>query len=310
MSLLGDVAKWFGPEDAELVKKTLTRMDEQDKWNDVFSTKLIELLDNIDILKKEIRERMRRVESIKFAESVLLDEAARTEELNTKLSETEKALNVLRIEFLAANDQYQGAEALRKEAGEIISDADMRYKEAESLVEGAAHAYRTSEEAERSSANAFMASERIRLESSREYNDACRSATEAAVKLGSASLAFERAQRSEVEANKGYLEAKRVLDHAIGQHDRARIKEEKAEADFLAAQQDMVTSERKRMDAAILLRRSARWAISASALAWIALAWVILSRFVPALPIWTPYVTTGLFMLAGIILLKRVKLEA
>jgi hypothetical protein len=84
VSLLGDVAKWFGPEDAELVKKTLTRMDEQDKWNDVFSTKLIELLDNIDILKKEIRERMRRVESIKFAESVLLDEAARTEELNTK----------------------------------------------------------------------------------------------------------------------------------------------------------------------------------------------------------------------------------
>jgi hypothetical protein len=55
VSLLGDVAKWFGPEDAELVKKTLTRMDEQDKWNDVFSTKLIELLDNIDILKKEIR---------------------------------------------------------------------------------------------------------------------------------------------------------------------------------------------------------------------------------------------------------------
>jgi len=47
VSLLSDVAKWVGPEDAELVKKTLTRIDEQDKWNDVFSTKLIELLDTV-----------------------------------------------------------------------------------------------------------------------------------------------------------------------------------------------------------------------------------------------------------------------
>jgi len=52
----------FTAEDAEVVKKTLARIDEQDKWNDVFSTKLIELLDNIDGIKGEIRERARRVE--------------------------------------------------------------------------------------------------------------------------------------------------------------------------------------------------------------------------------------------------------
>ena len=46
MSLLTDFLKMFAPEDAEVVAKTIARIDEQDKWNDVFSTKLIELLDS------------------------------------------------------------------------------------------------------------------------------------------------------------------------------------------------------------------------------------------------------------------------
>lgn len=59
-----EAIKTIWPRDPELVKKTLTRIDEQDKWNEVFSTTLIKLLDNIDLLKSEMRERMRSAESI------------------------------------------------------------------------------------------------------------------------------------------------------------------------------------------------------------------------------------------------------
>lgn len=63
MSVMSGIGKLFSPNDPELVEKTLVRINEQDTWNDVFSTKLIELLDNIDLLKREVREKMRSVES-------------------------------------------------------------------------------------------------------------------------------------------------------------------------------------------------------------------------------------------------------
>ena len=62
MSILKKAADLFNPSDPELVEKTLARIAEQDTWNDVFSTKLIDLLDNIDGLKAGLRERMRSVE--------------------------------------------------------------------------------------------------------------------------------------------------------------------------------------------------------------------------------------------------------
>lgn len=40
-SLLKAYGDLFSPNDPELVAKTLTRISEQDTWNDVFSTKLI-----------------------------------------------------------------------------------------------------------------------------------------------------------------------------------------------------------------------------------------------------------------------------
>ena len=48
MGILKRVGDLLSPNDPELVEKTLARLTEQDTWNDVFSTKLIELLDKID----------------------------------------------------------------------------------------------------------------------------------------------------------------------------------------------------------------------------------------------------------------------
>lgn len=162
----------FSASDPELVKKTLARIDEQDKWNDVFSTKLIELLDNIDGLKKDIRERMRRVEAVKVAESMLLDEAAKTETLNTKLEETKKALGLAGQEFQAATVQYRGAEELREKAEEILAEAESCFGEAKGLLESAAVEYRRAAETGDASANAYIESERQLILSAQKLTEA------------------------------------------------------------------------------------------------------------------------------------------
>jgi hypothetical protein len=41
--------------DEQLVKKAAAIRDEQDRWNDVFATKLIEVLDKIDSVRSEVR---------------------------------------------------------------------------------------------------------------------------------------------------------------------------------------------------------------------------------------------------------------
>lgn len=66
MGILTGFSNLLSPKDPELVQKTLARIDEQDKWNDVFSTKLIEILDNIDLLKREHRQRLRDFEGARI----------------------------------------------------------------------------------------------------------------------------------------------------------------------------------------------------------------------------------------------------
>lgn len=182
----------FSPSDPELVKRTLTRIDEQDTWNDVFSTKLIELLDNIDGLKKDIRERMRRIESVTIAESMLLDEAARTETLNTKLAETRQVLDLARQEFQGAQFQYKGAAELREEAEVILADAEMRFGEAKSLLESAAIEYRKATEVGNSSAHAYMESERQFVFSAHKFQEAGKIADLKALEIAAQTASLDK----------------------------------------------------------------------------------------------------------------------
>jgi hypothetical protein len=314
VSVLSDLGKWIGetigPDDAEVVKKTLARIDEQDKWNDVFSTKLIELLDNIDGLKKEIRERMRRVEKIKLVESILLDEAARTEALNAKLSETEKALEYLRLEFLKARDQYQGAESLRKEANEIIAEGASRYREARGLADDASHAYKNAEEIGRSSADAYKESGLQLHLSFQRFEEAGKSLAESAASLSSASQRLERAEHTQAEASKKSIEAKGLLDQSIVQLSLARATEERAAGDFRAARQDLVSSQQRLTSASEFFRKATNWVIYASVLSWTAVVWMVWFTFRPILHVWEPCITTALLVFAGILVLRGVKREA
>lgn len=98
VGILKKVGDLLSPNDPELIEKTLTRLSEQDTWNDVFSTKLIELLDKIDLIKKEIRERLRnaderlgKAESVTQLESALLEKLAKYGDASRRLELAEAA---------------------------------------------------------------------------------------------------------------------------------------------------------------------------------------------------------------------------
>lgn len=98
MKSLGDV---LSPNDPELVEKTLARIDEQDQWNDLFSTKLIELLDGLDGFKADARKRMLRIEEI--------NEAAETrnrEAVQEYIAASKSAVRASRIAVLATGASW------------------------------------------------------------------------------------------------------------------------------------------------------------------------------------------------------------
>src|ERR1700730_7814603 len=101
MKLMSDALKIVTHEDAELAKKAPMRAWEQDFSTETDDDNLMGLLGEIDGLKQEIHERMRRVEAVKQAKSVLLEDAVRTEALNKRLTEIGKVMSAVHPVLLA-----------------------------------------------------------------------------------------------------------------------------------------------------------------------------------------------------------------
>jgi len=148
MGIMKGLGKLFSPNDPELVERTLARLNEQDTWNDVFSTKLIELLDKLDQIKGEIRQRLReadkrieRAESVTQAESILVEKAV-------KFGDASK-----RLEIAQAAEQRASAAALdAKRSLELatarLEEARNKAAEARIMAEGASASLRMAHEAE------------------------------------------------------------------------------------------------------------------------------------------------------------------
>src|ERR1035437_2436840 len=148
-SLLTKFGRVFSPNDPELVKQTLARIDQQDTWNDVFSTKLIELLDNIDLLKSEIRERMRIAESVPHTATVSLERAETahsqasqsTLEARGLLEDSGRKLDRARVcteeaarHLHAAEAQLASSDKNLKKASELEAAAEQKQLNAARLI--------------------------------------------------------------------------------------------------------------------------------------------------------------------------------
>jgi hypothetical protein len=89
---MSEALKIVTADDAALLKQSIAHAEEQNLRSEDDSGRLIDLLKDIDSLKHEIHERMRRIEAVKQAREILLEDAARTEALNRKLTELGRAM--------------------------------------------------------------------------------------------------------------------------------------------------------------------------------------------------------------------------
>src|SRR6516162_10414453 len=227
--------KIFLPSDPELIQKTLSRLAEQDTWNDVFSTKLIELLDKIDRIKSEIRlqirkadERFQRAESLTIAESTLLEQAAEASQLNARLVSTEEALATAKRDFQIAKDGYRDSAKLRTEADEVFSEAELRYIEAKAtLTEATAQQQSATELASRDN-DAFKSSVDRLSESRISLDDAQIRLEDAKTVFAKATERLQKAEQLELEAAALAKQAKQASDEASGKQRIAQIRCEEA----------------------------------------------------------------------------------
>jgi uncharacterized lipoprotein YehR (DUF1307 family) len=257
---LSDALKIVTQEDIELAKKPPMRAADQTSGNDMDSTNLMGLLGDIDGLKNEIHERMRRIEAVKQAKSVLLEDAERTEALNRRLAEIGKAMTVAQSGSQAP--EAETAEPVRIQSRESLTGTESRTAPVKVLNEGVALPWPRTEEL----------SEDSRIEPTEQQLGQILSSVEAARISAEATLAFEaafkRLQETEesrlqtwTRADEAVQEARRLLDEATSQLKAAVGREEQATQAIHSAQEALtisVQSAQDRLEEAERTREAAR----------------------------------------------------
>lgn len=118
-------------------KKVIERLHKQDTWNDLFSTKLIELLDKVDGICNSVSTRMRKIEELSKAEELLLDEA-------NNLRTAKEALSLATSVLAVAKQSTEVATAKHLEAQESNKRAETAFSNSREKLEAA---IRTTQEA-------------------------------------------------------------------------------------------------------------------------------------------------------------------
>jgi hypothetical protein len=112
--MANDALKIVTHEDVELAKRPLGRAGVMNPADAVDPAKLMEMLGDIDSLKREIQDRMRRIEAVKQAKSLLIEDAQRTEALNKRLAEIGKVMSAVHSGLLVQekNEEDEGLHRL------------------------------------------------------------------------------------------------------------------------------------------------------------------------------------------------------
>jgi hypothetical protein len=242
---LSDALKIVTQEDVDLAKKPSVRA-EQNLGSDADSTNLMGLLGDIDGLKNEIHERMRRIEAVKQAKSVLLEDAERTEALNKRLAEIGKAMSVVQSGIHAPEVEKEATEAVRRPARENVAGTEARHAPVRVLNEGVALPWPTTEEP-------LGSAEEVQIEGVAEVGEPIVLSPGEAPVTAEVSLALESAfQRLEeveqsrmqawTQADEAVQEAKRLLDEATSQLNHAVSREEQAAQEFHSAQETLTSA--------------------------------------------------------------------
>ena len=265
----------------EYNRKPPFRTDDPGLWTDVQADQLVNLLEDMDGLKHEIHERMRRIEAVKQAKSVLREDALRTEALNQKLACIRESLS----QAHAAPNPREEAGLLQMPAREIsamilppsidptpLSEHSLpseRIEDAASLRQVRAAeplSPKQSEQPTNKPANAPVSQEMVTAglnqpsdpaqaadalprPTSTQANDFARElsaisivATEASEAFRSAKELLARSEEARMLADKSVLEARQILEQSFTQLSHAIVKEEKAAAELNSTQQELTTA--------------------------------------------------------------------
>lgn len=280
MKTASDALRIVTQEDAELAKRPSAQTVEPVEGDAVDPAILMDLLGDIDGLKLEIQERMRRIEAVKQAKSVLLEDAMRTETLNRKLAALGKVMHSARS-VVAVGDGGDEDSALlpwrRPEAAEGL-DARQKATEDPTAVDAGIQSMK------------------------REFT----AAYEAAGKR------LEEAEQFWQKGEQAAREAQKLVDQTTAELLQARSAEETATADLQSARQELTTAyqfasvaAQRRLDSAAHFHKATQWMIYSSALSWIAVSWMGWIPFRGMIPVWGPGGATAAILLLAMYVGKR-----
>jgi hypothetical protein len=317
MSIMSSVGKLLSPNDPELVEKTLARITEQDTWNDVFSTKLIELLDNIDQINGEIRQRMRqaderiqKAESVTQAEVLLLDGAAKAEAIGYMLAAKGDTLEAVRLEYLAAKNLYEGADTVRAESKVLLADVERRFKSTHALWEEAIAQHKSATKLNGTATAAYQTSCEKLEESSGSYVVATKIVYSAKSGFQDARDHLKEAVLAQQQASTNAADARNQLEKATGLLDDARTMAVETRGLAEDAKKQFQSAQDAQVDAARFSHLTVRYATSAVALSWIAMSWAgwFIVRTRPLF--WTALVLSILLIAVVITIMRGTEIEA
>jgi len=243
--LLDSVSK-ADPKVFELVNE---RLREQDKWNDVFSTKLIELLDKSDSIKAEIRQKLKAMEEASRAQAELVCAA---DEHRRLASEYQKSSRML----ADASQKYVQAAEIQVEASELKSAVERESAAREQLLLafGEAQVLQTSlanfgKEYERlnvveqnlitRASGLITGAERLEVDAKREHAEALQILESARQRETEAGEKFNKARHAHTEAAERLAEAKELFAESASTQSRSEAKRREAEGFLQTAARDL-----------------------------------------------------------------------
>ena len=339
---MSETLKIVTAEDAALLKRGAAQVEEQGLNGRDDPGRLVDLLEDIDSLKHEIHERMRRLEAVKQAKEILLEDAVRTEALNRKLTELGRSMatdaqgTIDRVSIEPYEESRNGfplasrvpaqtdfavqqmqealaaeIQASRQESRELYEAASKRLDEAERSWKEAQY---TTVEAQGRLEQSFSELAQMRREDQGSLDEPLRQEL-----LSAHQSTCERAEQAAQlweQTDQAMAQSRQQLDSAMATAVQARQYQEKTAADFISAKQDLTTAyqfaavaAQRRLIAAEVFTKAARWSILAGAASWIATAWFAWFTLRAIVPVWSAGVVTMVVVAIGLGLRKKVQLD-
>jgi DNA repair exonuclease SbcCD ATPase subunit len=242
--MANDALKIVAHEIAEPMKRPTVRVGESSPADELDPAVLIDMLGDIDGLKSEIQDRVKRTEAVKQAKSLLMEDAQRTEALNRRLAEIGKLMSAVHSGILVENE-YEDADVPRMRSRDAHIEAEARHSQVRVLNEGATYPWPKSDE-ESTDEERSARAEVVQLSSP--GHDHSQALTDYAahhsvsLPVGYDLERLEKVEHSVQQVEEVAAEARRLFEESVTRLDAAVVKEEEAAAEFACAKEALIGS--------------------------------------------------------------------